>query len=137
MGLADRVDGLQVSLDNMSDAARWVDAVRADWDQEVLGRYRGQVEPLRDGQDGHAAAQVPGWDNPFGRFGEADTVHTDVRASHDLLHDRMTRVSQLLQRLGEITGEIGDNYDATELRNAAVQRRVAELLDDPVFGVTT
>lgn len=137
MGLADRVEGLSVSLDNMSDAARWIGAVRADWDQEVLGRYRGQVEPLRDGTDGHAAAQVPGWDNPFGRFAEADTAHADVRAAHDLLHDRMTRVSQLVQRLGEITARIGDNYDATELRNAAVQRRVADLLADPMFGVTT
>lgn len=137
MGLADRVGGLQVSLDNMTDAAHWVDAVRADWDQEVLGRYRGHVEPLSDGRDGHAAAQVPGWDNPFGRFTEADTVHGNVRATHDIMRDRMARVSELLQRLGEITAQIGDDYDATELRNAAIQRRVAELLDDPVFGVTT
>jgi hypothetical protein len=115
--------GLQVSLHDLAGTADYLGALADHWDDHV-GSYIGKhIEPAM------AKLRDETFQNPHGRFDEATNLKYDIEGAQDKLARRITSVSTLLHDLQQITAQIADNYQVTELSNQADQKKLLALID--------
>jgi len=125
--LSGALDGLRVSLDDLSGTADYLDAVADHWD-DTVGRYVNKhIDPvMAKVPDAH---QVATFTNPHGQFDQATNLKHDIQDAQDKLTERIQHVSTLLRRLQQITQQIANNYQETELSNQAKQKQLLALID--------
>ncbi|MGA8117238.1 MAG: hypothetical protein WCA46_26690 [Actinocatenispora sp.] len=119
--------GIQVAPEDLHSAADWIRAVGDHWDDAVVGGLRTTVgpHPAAAGSPGGASGALHG----YGRFDEADNLGRVVGDARDALAARIHRIATLLDDLRKVTDRIADNYENTEVDNAAHQKQLISILD--------